>query len=62
MRTARLGVRGRSRHKNNSEIVIINLDEKNVGKKRKSLKQGLTSAKGLTMKLTREETQIVSNK
>ena len=42
--------RGRSIHKNNARVVI-NLEERNVGTKRKSPKQDLTSAKDLTIEL-----------
>ena len=43
--------RGRSRPKNNSKRVVRNREERNVGTKRKSPKQGLTSAKDLTTEL-----------
>ena len=36
--------RGRNKHKNNSERVVNNLEDRNVGTKRKRLKQALTSA------------------
>ena len=48
-------VRGRSRHKNNSKRVVINLEEINVGAiRRKNPKQGLTSGKDLTIELSEE--------
>ena len=43
--------RGRSRHQNNSRRVVRNLEKMNVGTKEKSPKQGLTSAKDLTIEL-----------
>ena len=43
--------RGRNRHENNSNRVARNLEEKNVGTKAKSPKQGPTSAKDLTIEL-----------
>ena len=43
--------RGRSRHKNNSKRGVKNLEEKNVGTKGKSPKQGLTKATDLTIEL-----------
>ena len=43
--------RRRSRHKNHSNRVVWNLEEKYVGTKGKSPKQGLTSAKDLTIEL-----------
>ena len=42
--------RGRSRHKNNVRVVR-NLEERNVGTKRKRPKQGQTSGKDLTIEL-----------
>ena len=45
-------VRGRSRHENNSERVVRNLKERNVGMKRKTPIQGLTSAQDLTIELS----------
>ena len=44
-------IRGRSRHQNNSKIVVRNMEERNTSSKRKSPKQGLTSAKDLTIML-----------
>ena len=44
--------RRRSGDKNNSKRVVRNLEERNVGTKRRSRKQNLTSAKDLTIKLT----------
>ena len=40
--------RGRSTHKNNGKRVVKYLEERNVGTKLKSSKQGLTSAEDLT--------------
>ena len=42
--------RGRSRHKNNR--LVRNIEERNVGTKGKSPKQGLTNAKDLPMELS----------
>ena len=42
--------RGRNRHKNNARVKR-NLEERNVGTKRKNPKQGLISAKDLTIEL-----------
>ena len=42
--------RGRNGHKNNARVVR-NLEERNVGTKRKCPKQDLTSAKDLTIEL-----------
>ena len=44
--------RGRSRHKRNSNGVVRNLEERNVGTKGKNPKQGLISAKDLPIELT----------
>ena len=44
--------RGRSRHKNDNNGVVRNLEKRNVGTKEKSPKQGLTSAKYLTIELS----------
>ena len=38
-------------NKNNSQIVVRNMEKRNVGRKGKSSKQGLTKAKDLHMKL-----------
>ena len=43
--------RGRSRHKCNSNRVVRNLEERNMGMKGKSIKQGLISAKDLPIEL-----------
>ena len=43
--------RERSRHKNHSNRVVWNMEIWNVGTKGKSPKQGLTSAKDLTIEL-----------
>ena len=43
--------RGMSRHKRNSNRVVRNLEERNVGTKEKSPKQDLTSCKELTIEL-----------
>ena len=50
----------RSRHENNSKRVVKHLEERNVDTKKKSPKQGLASAKNLTMELPegRESTTI----
>ena len=45
--------RGRSRHKNNARVVR-HLEERNVSTKGKSLKHDLTSAKDLTIELSKE--------
>ena len=45
-------IRGRSGLKNHSNRVVRNLEERNAGTKEKSPKQGLTSAKDLTMELS----------
>ena len=44
--------RGRNRHMSNSNRVVRNLEERNVGSKGKSPKQGLTRAEVLTIMLT----------
>ena len=49
MRTARMKQEGKSRDKNNSERVVRNMEDRNVGVKRKSFRQGLTSAEDLTI-------------
>ena len=41
----------RNRYKNNSKRVVRNLEERNVGMKGKSPKQGLTSTKDLATEL-----------
>ena len=41
--------RGRNRHKSNSNRVVRNLEERNVGTKGKNPKQDLISAKDLPM-------------
>ena len=50
----------RSKHQNNSVRVVINLKERKIFTKLKSLKQGLTSAQDLTLKILekRESTTI----
>ena len=40
--------RRKRRHQNNSKIIVRNVKERNVGTKRKSYKQYLTSAEDLT--------------
>ena len=52
MRRARLKQKGRSRHQENSKRVVRDLEERNVGTKRKNRKQGLTSAEDLTIMLS----------
>ena len=42
---------GRGRLERNSKRVVRNMKERNVGTKRKSLKQGLTIAEDLTIEL-----------
>ena len=50
--TSRIGTAiGRGGHKRNSNRVVRNLEEKNVGTKGKSPKQRLISAKDLTIQL-----------
>ena len=46
-------IQHRNRHKNNARVVR-NLEERNVGTKGKSPKQGLTSANDLTIELPEE--------
>ena len=43
--------RRRSRYQNNGRRVVRNLEERNVGTKRKSPKQGLTSVNYITIEL-----------
>ena len=43
--------RGRSKHKRDRNIVVRNLEERNVGTKEKSFKRGLISVKDLTIQL-----------
>ena len=50
MRTARVKQEERE-DRNNSMRVVRNLEEKNIGTKRKNPKQGRTSANGLTIEL-----------
>ena len=42
---------GRSRHKNNSKRGVTNMEKRNVDTKAESPKQGLTSAKDITIEL-----------
>ena len=48
---SKVEIRGRSKHNNNDEIVL-NTEGRTVGTKGKSPKQGLTSAKDLTIELS----------
>ena len=43
--------RGRSRHQNNGRRVVINREERNVGRKEKNPKEGRTSDEMLTIML-----------
>ena len=51
MGTARTKGKGKNRHRNNSKIVVRNLEERNVGTKENSPKQGLISGKDLIIEL-----------
>ena len=44
--------RGRSRRKDDSKIAMRYMERRNVGRKRKTQKQGLTCAEDLTIELT----------
>ena len=50
-RNSKSEVRGRSRRKRNSNRVVRNLEERDVGTKGKRPKQGLVSAKDTSIKI-----------
>ena len=52
MGTAMVKQEEKNRHKNHSNRIVRNMEERNVGTKGKSPKQNLTSAKDLTIELS----------